>query len=47
MRATNPPEPETPSNQGVKLALGWLFVGIPLLWGVVSTLGNAMLLFRH
>jgi hypothetical protein len=28
------------------LALAWLFVGIPLTWGVVQTLINAMKLFQ-
>lgn len=28
------------------LALAWGFVGIPLLWGVVQTLINALKLFQ-
>ena len=28
------------------LILAWLFAGIPLAWGVILTLDNAMLLFR-
>ena len=28
------------------LALAWLAVGIPLIWGVVMTLRKAMALFR-
>jgi hypothetical protein len=31
---------------GLQLALAWLFVGIPLTWGVVQTLMNAMKLFQ-
>jgi hypothetical protein len=31
---------------GLQLALAWLFVGIPLTWGVVQTLINAMKLFQ-
>ena len=31
---------------GLQLALVWLFVGIPLTWGVVQTLINAMKLFQ-
>ena len=31
---------------GFKLALAWLAVGVPLLWGVVETLRKAMALFR-
>ena len=29
-----------------KVLLAWLFVGIPLLWGVEQTLENAMKLFQ-
>ena len=29
----------------VKLALAWLAVGVPLVWGVVETLKKAMALF--
>ena len=28
------------------LVLAWGFVGIPLLWGVLQTLSNAMKLFQ-
>jgi hypothetical protein len=37
------------SQQGttsLQLALAWLFVGIPLLVGVIQTLINAMQLFK-
>ncbi|ODA68182.1 hypothetical protein A7A08_01353 [Methyloligella halotolerans] len=30
----------------VKLVLAWAFVGIPLTWGVLQTLANAMQLFQ-
>jgi len=30
----------------LKVALAWGFVGIPLLWGVLQTLSNAMKLFQ-
>jgi hypothetical protein len=33
-------------NNGVKLALAWTFVGIPLVWGVVQTLVNAIKAFH-
>jgi len=33
-------------GKGIKLALAWLAVGVPLLWGVVETLRKAMALFR-
>ncbi len=29
-----------------QLVLAWGFVGIPLLWGVLQTLSNAMKLFQ-
>lgn len=32
------------SNQPM-LIVAWLFVGIPLLWGVIDTLKNALKLF--
>jgi hypothetical protein len=31
---------------GLKLALAWGFVGIPLVWGVVQTLVNAVKAFH-
>jgi hypothetical protein len=35
-----------PRYYGLKLALAWGFVGIPLLWGVVQTLLNAIKAFH-
>lgn len=34
------------SNNGMKLILAWGFVGIPLTWGVIETLLNALKLFQ-
>ena len=34
------------THNGVKLALAWTFVGIPLVWGVVQTLVNAIKAFH-
>jgi hypothetical protein len=34
-----------PPRDVLKLALAWLAVGLPLLWGVVQTLKKAMALF--
>ena len=34
------------SNNGPKLVLAWGFVGIPLTWGVIETLLNALKLFQ-
>jgi len=33
-------------GNGIKLALAWGFVGIPLVWGVVQTLLNALKAFQ-
>ena len=33
------------SGTTIKLILAWGFVGIPLVWGVLQTLANAMKLF--
>ena len=33
-------------GNGIKLALAWGFVGIPLVWGVVQTLVNAVKAFH-
>ena len=33
------------SNSAITLALAWLAVGVPLLWGVVQTLKKALALF--
>ena len=33
-------------GNGVKLVLAWGFVGIPLVWGVVQTLVNAVKAFH-
>ena len=34
------------STMKLKLILAWGFVGIPLAWGVIQTLANAMRLFQ-
>lgn len=31
---------------GARLAIYWLIVGIPLVWGVVQTISNALHLFQ-
>jgi hypothetical protein len=33
-------------KNGLKLVLAWGFVGIPLVWGVVQTLVNALKAFH-
>jgi hypothetical protein len=37
---------QSPSGIDVKLILAWGFVGIPLAWGVIETIKNALALFR-
>ena len=37
---------QTSTGNGLKLALAWGFVGIPLVWGVVQTLVNAIKAFQ-
>ena len=34
------------TSNAVKLALAWGFVGIPLVWGIVQTLVNAIKAFQ-
>ena len=43
MANTNPGQV---SPMTLKLVLAWGFVGIPLAWGVMQTLVNAMKLFQ-
>ena len=38
--------PQTATSNGVKLVLAWGFVGIPLAWGVIQTLVNAIKAFH-
>lgn len=32
-------------TSSVRVILSWLFVGIPLIWGVFQTIGKSMALF--
>ena len=45
MMATQPTT-NTSTGQGLRLVLAWGFVGIPLVWGVVQTLTNALKAFQ-
>jgi hypothetical protein len=45
MKATQPTT-TTSTGHGLTLVLAWGFVGIPLLWGVVQTLTNALKAFQ-
>jgi hypothetical protein len=37
---------DTDSGNAINLVLAWAFVGIPLAWGVIETLTNALKLFQ-
>ena len=41
----NEPQQHDPT-MGLKVLLAWVFVGIPLAWGVAKTIANAMKLFQ-
>jgi hypothetical protein len=43
---TPPSSPEPPRSSAGLLLVAWLFVGIPLVWGVTQTLFKAMALFH-
>lgn len=36
----------TDGNYTAKLIIAWLWVGIPLVWGVIETGANALKLFQ-
>ena len=38
--------PSSTTGNGLKLVLAWGLVGIPLVWGVLQTLTNALKLFQ-
>lgn len=39
-------KPETAAVETMRLVAAWLFVGVPLAWGIYSTLQKAAQLFR-
>jgi len=43
---TDSREAPEPRGQWLVLILAWLAVGVPLLWGVLTTMKKAALLFR-
>jgi len=45
MTSAENPQSRPRSNRAITLALAWVAVGVPLLWGVVQTLKKAMALF--
>jgi hypothetical protein len=44
-RSSNQPDDGAPSQMGL-LIFSWLFVGVPLVWGVLQTLLKALALFH-
>jgi len=46
--ANNRPQTSAQTSTGnrIKLVLAWGFVGIPLVWGVIQTLVNAIKAFH-
>ncbi|GAB2461631.1 hypothetical protein GCM10011375_12920 [Hymenobacter qilianensis] len=40
------PEPAATPSSGLQTALAWLYVGVPLLWGVSQTFIKALDLFK-
>jgi hypothetical protein len=44
--STRTPTPTPSGTSTIRLILAWGFVGIPLLWGVLETLRNALNLFH-
>jgi hypothetical protein len=46
--AMNQVGPDTPSrgSSWVHVAMAWVLVGLPLLWGIFNTIKKALALFR-
>jgi hypothetical protein len=46
--AVNHAGPDVPSSQSSwpRVAVAWILVGLPLLWGVLNTIRKALALFR-
>ncbi|WP_199243506.1 MFS transporter small subunit [Hymenobacter sedentarius] len=42
----NSSAPTDDASSGLSLAIAWLFVGTPLLWGVSQTFIKALTLFK-
>jgi hypothetical protein len=39
-------QPASDGSNSIKLTLAWLWVSIPLIWGIWVTLGNVVKLFQ-
>jgi MFS family permease len=46
MPALSAPDPGAAAGSGFKVALAWVAVGVPMLWGIWTTLTKALPLFR-
>jgi hypothetical protein len=44
--SNNDSENASTSENALKLVLAWSLVGIPLVWGILQTLKNALKLFQ-
>jgi hypothetical protein len=46
--AVNQVGPDAPSGDSswVQIAIAWILVGLPLLWGIFNTIKKALALFR-
>ncbi|MCC3159790.1 hypothetical protein LJ737_21290 [Hymenobacter sp. 15J16-1T3B] len=40
------PAPAAEPSSNLKVALAWLYVGVPLLWGITQTFIKALALFK-
>ncbi len=43
---TDPKADQPPAGSWLLVAVAWLAVGVPLLWGIFNTFRKAALLFR-
>ncbi len=46
MNPADQPEPQPTLFSWVQVGLGWILVGVPLLWGILITFKKAAPLFR-
>ncbi|WP_167856411.1 MFS transporter small subunit [Hymenobacter metallicola] len=44
-KTSSTPQAAAPSS-GLQVALAWIYVGVPLLWGVSQTFIKALALFK-
>ncbi|WP_345074500.1 MFS transporter small subunit [Hymenobacter fastidiosus] len=46
MESRTPSPTDGAESSGLQIALAWLYVGVPLLWGVSQTFIKALALFN-